>query len=334
MALEILERLKANAKQAKRTIALGDATDDRMLHAARIAIDEQIADIILVGEEKKIREAAKSAGVVLEGIAIADIDDDVRRARLSTHYFEKRKGKLEDEKAADHEVKNNALLYAALLASVGEVNGVLAGSLSTTGDLIRAALKGIGTAKGIEVLSSMFLMCFPKIPGHREQDLIVGFGDCAVVPDPTETQLADIAYSTARTYTRLSQLPAIAAMLSFSTKGSAHTPATEKVLQALEIAKQKYPDLVIDGEMQFDAAFVPEVGSRKAPQSAVAGKANVFIFPDLNAGNIGYKIAERLGMGQAIGPVLQGLAKPMNDLSRGAHISDIVNMIAITALQA
>jgi phosphate acetyltransferase len=332
MALKILETLKATAQKNPKLIALGDAHDERMLSAARLAIDEGIAKILLVGSTELVAQSVIKAGVDFNSFdlfdpATADIDE------ISKTYYELRKAKLENEAAARLEIMSNPLLAAALLARTGKVDGVLAGSLSTTGDVIRAALKGIGTTPGISVLSSMFLMCYPKIEGLREE-FALGFGDCAVMPAPTKEQLADIAISTAATYQTLTGAEPKVAMLSFSTKGSAQTESTEKVIAATELAKNKKPELKLDGELQFDAAFIPEIGVRKARGSEVAGQANVFIFPDLDAGNIGYKIAERLGMGQAIGPVLQGLARPMNDLSRGAAISDIFNMIAITALQA
>jgi phosphate acetyltransferase len=332
MSLKILSALKARAQQEPKLIALGDAHDERMLTAGALAIKEKIARILLVGDTKLISEAAIKAGVDVKQFDIFDPGtsniDEIARV-----YYELRKAKLANEAEARTEIQNNPLLAAAMLARSGKVDGVLAGSLSTTGDVIRAALKGIGTAPGILVLSSMFLMCYPKLEGLREE-FALGFGDCAVMPDPTAQQLADIAISTAATYQTLTGADPKVAMLSFSTKGSAETDSTKKVIEATELAKQKSPELALDGELQFDAAFVPEIGIRKARGSNVAGKANVFIFPDLDAGNIGYKIAERLGMGQAIGPVLQGLARPMNDLSRGAAVSDIFNMIAITALQA
>jgi phosphotransacetylase len=210
---------------------------------------------------------------------------------LVREYRSTPKGQTLSDDEARNEVTCNELLFAALLAARGDVDGVLAGSLSTTGDLIRAALRGIGLAPGVSVLSSMFLMSFGAIPGHREEAFYLGFADCAVIPEPTSAQLADIAISSAETYMTLTGNLPIVAMLSFSTKGSANGPKVEKVREALEMVQNKAPHLIVDGEMQFDAAFVADVGKRKAPESPVAGKANVMIFPDLDAGNIGYKIA-------------------------------------------
>lgn len=332
MALKILEALKAKAQLDPKLIALGDAHDERMITAASLALKEGIARIRLVGDRDRISQSAIKAGVDINTFDIFDpAMSDI--SAIADVYYELRKTKLADKAAARTEVMSNPLLAASLLARTGAVDGVLAGSLSTTGDVIRAALKGIGTAPGISVLSSMFLMCYPKIDGLREE-FALGFGDCAVLPDPTADQLADIAISSAATYKTLTGNEPRVAMLSFSTKGSAQTESTEKVIAATALAHERSPKIKLDGELQFDAAFIPEIGVRKAKGSAVAGEANVFIFPDLDAGNIGYKIAERLGMGQAIGPVLQGLSRPMNDLSRGAAVSDIFNMIAITGLQA
>jgi phosphate acetyltransferase len=332
MTLKILEALKGKAQLDPKLIALGDAHDERMLLAASLAIKEGIARILLVGDRELVARSAIKAAVDINTFDLFDpATADV--SEISKVYYELKKAKLADEAEARLEIMSNPLLAAALLARTGKVDGVLAGSLSTTGDVIRAALKGIGTEPGVSVLSSMFLMCYPKLEGLREE-FALGFGDCAVMPDPTAEQLCDIALSSAATYQTLTGDEPKVAMLSFSTKGSAQTESTEKVIAATALAKTKQPELKLDGELQFDAAFIPQIGIRKAKGSSVAGQANVFIFPDLEAGNIGYKIAERLGMGQAIGPVLQGLARPMNDLSRGAAVSDILNMIAITALQA
>jgi len=228
------------------------------------------------------------------------------------------------EKAAENMKRD--LFFGAMMLRNGLVDGMVAGSFASTGDVLRSGLQCVGLAEGIATVSSFFLMIFP------ERNLC--FADCAVVPDPTPEQLADIAESTSDNYYRLTGIKPKTAMLSFSTKGSAVHPLADKVINALGILKNKRPDIESDGEMQFDAAVVESIGQRKAPGSSVAGKANVLVFPDLNAGNIGYKIAERLGGAEAVGPIIQGLRKPLFDLSRGCSVNDIVNTSAICALMA
>jgi phosphate acetyltransferase len=339
MTARVLEEIRLKARQSLMSsgrlvrIALGDASDERMLEAARIATDEDIAKIILIGDSLLLGREASRAGIHLDGIETVSQAKFPNFDGLASAYYERRGEKLHSIEDAASELRSNDLLFGAALVASGFADGMVAGSLSTTADVVRAALKGIGLAGNVSVLSSMFLIAFSPIPGMREQEFSLAFADAAVVPDPTAAELADIAIETAGTYETLTGNKPYVAMLSFSTLGSAVSASTEKMVRATALARVKAPKLLIDGELQFDAAFVPAVAARKAKSSTVAGRANVFIFPNLDAGNIGYKIAERLGMGEAIGPVLQGLRRPMNDLSRGASVSDIVNMIAITVLQ-
>ncbi|MFI5201822.1 MAG: phosphate acetyltransferase [Candidatus Kapaibacterium sp.] len=335
----VLEEIQRKSRSARKRIALGDACDARMLEAARTATQEGIAEIVLIGDSQLLQHEAAFANIPLDGIEIISPLTFSETENIAARYYHRRKEKLESLGAATQELRSNDLLFGAAYVEAGYGDGMIAGSISTTGEVIRAALKGIGLADGVSVLSSMFLLAFPPIAKLREHEFTLAFADAAVLVDPTAAQLADIAISTAKTYHTLTGNEPYVAMLSYSTFGSAHSDSTEKMIEATALAREKsassamLPTLAIDGELQFDAAFVPAVAARKAKESAVAGRANVFIFPNLDAGNIGYKIAERLGMGQAIGPVLQGLRKPMNDLSRGASVSDIVNMIAITAVQ-
>ena len=315
-------------------IVLGDATDQRILRAAHICREQKIAEMELVGDPDLITKAAEDYGFHLEGWYIWSQKTFEDTENFIKEYYETRKSKVPDYQTAHTEVMHDALLFGALLVHHGIADGMVAGSLSTSAHIIRAAIRGIGLAPNIRSLSSMFLMNFPdhrtSTIDHRQN---LAFADCAVIEEPDAHQLADIAISTAATYKQLTGNIPVVAMLSYSTKGSASSDSTKKMILATEIVKEREPSLIIDGELQFDAAFIPGVAERKAPDSLVKGGANVFIFPNLDAGNIGYKIAERLGVAQAIGPILQGLKKPMNDLSRGCSVDDIVTMVKVTAMQ-
>ncbi len=327
--MDILSAIKDKARAAKRTVVLPEGTEERAVVAARTLTEEKIAKVILLGDTAEISKLAELHGLDANLVDIVNpVDSDDYDAFIDV-LFERRKAKgMTHDKAAD--AMKNQLYFGAALVQTGKADASVAGSVNTTGDVLRAALHVIGLAPGISTLSSSFLMTLPEFGGV--QDKVFMFADCAVVPNPTSEQLSSIAASTADTMKKLVGEEPRVAFLSFSTKGSARHEHIDKVTKAVEIFKKDYPDIPADGELQADAAIIPKIGERKAPGSPVAGKANVLIFPDLDAGNIAYKLVERMAGAVATGPIIQGLTLPCNDLSRGCSAEDIVNVSAIAVL--
>ncbi len=317
------EMMKDKAKKLNRHIVLPDGIDERSILAARTIVDEGIAQISIVGNADEINKKAAENGVKLDGINVVDPETSEDLNDFAKTYYEKRKHKGMTEDQAVKTMKD-PLFYGTMMVEKGIADGSVAGSLSTTADVMRAAIQIIGVMDGVSVVSSFFNIVFP--------DRVYAFADSAVLPKPDTTQLAEIAITTADNYKKLLDEEPRVAMLSFSTLGSAKHELLDKVISATKLVKERRPDLKVDGELQFDAAIVPKVAAKKCPDSPVEGKANVLIFPDLNAGNIGYKIAQRLGGADAIGPVVQGLKKPAFDLSRGCNVNDIVTVTAINAV--
>ena len=316
-------RIKAAKKHLR--IAFPDAEDVRTLKAARTLVAEKIGIPLLVGNAAAIRKIASENSLDLGAVEIVDPAASAWAPDFASQLFEKRKAKgWTPEQAAD--ALRSPLYFAGMMLATDKIGAVVGGNISATGDVIRAAIHTVGTAPGIQTVSSYFIMVFP--------DRLLCFADCAVLPNPTDAQLADIALSSARNFQAVTGESPLVAMLSFSTKGSAQHEDVDKVVRATKLAKDKAPDLLIDGEMQADAALVASVGERKSKGSPVAGKANVLIFPDLDAGNISYKLTERLAGAEAVGPIVQGLRKPFCDLSRGCSVDDMVNVASICSLMA
>jgi len=321
--MEFLQNILEKASKKRKTIILPESSDERVLQAAEVLTKNNIASIITLGKEERIRSDAEKLGADLSKVRIIDQENSDKLSDFTNIFFNLRKKKGITIEQARETLKRD-LFFAAMMVKEGMADGSVAGSLASTADVMRAGIQCIGMPEGISIVSSFFLMVKPE--------KIYSFADCAVVPDPDAKQLADIAISTADNHKKLTGEEAYIAMLSFSTKGSAKHEHSDKVIDATNIIKSKRPDLKVDGELQFDAAVVDSVGTKKAPGSNVAGRANVLIFPDLDAGNIGYKIAQRWGKAEAVGPMVQGLKKPFFDLSRGCSVEDIVNTSAICVL--
>lgn len=318
----LFEQIEAKVKDQFPTIVFPEGTDERVLEAAIKLGDNKVLHPIVVGSNETVGAKAQELGLSLDNVEVIDPENYDQFDELVAAFVERRKGKATEEDARKQLLNVN--YFGTMLVHVGKAAGLVSGAAHSTGDTVRPALQIIKTKEGIRKTSGVFVMV------KGDQKLI--FGDCAINIAPDSNDLAETAIAAAAT-ARVFDIDPKVAMLSFSTKGSAVSPETEKVSDATRMAKEMAPDLMIDGEFQFDAAFVPSVATKKAPESPLKGEANVFIFPSLEAGNIGYKIAQRLGEFEAIGPILQGLNKPVNDLSRGCNVDDVYKLALITAMQ-
>lgn len=329
--MQILQKLYSQAQSNLKHIVLPEGGDDRTLQAAQSIAGRGLARITVLGKPETMQLRAQKLGVDLSGVKLADPPTHPDLARYVDAYFKLRRHKgITQEEAA--KALQDPLYFANMMVREGDAHGTVAGATNTTAHTVRSALLCLGLAQGIKTVSSFFLMALPR-PDFGAQGTLL-FADCGVVIDPNAEQLAEIAICTADTFRSIVGSEPKVALLSFSTKGSAKHPNIDKVVKALENVRARRPDILIDGELQVDAALIPEIGEKKSPGSAVAGKANVLIFPDLQSGNIGYKLVERLAGATAIGPILQGLELPSNDLSRGCKADDIVDAVVITSVQA
>ena len=330
--MTFIEKMKQKSKQDIKTIVLPEAEDLRVLKASEKIIKEGFANIILVGDPEKIDEKAKENNINLEGAKVINPLTSEKLSKYSNDLYELRKNKGMTLDGAKDILKKNTRYFATMMVKEGDADGFVSGAANPTSDTLRPALQILKTAPGTKLVSAFFVMVSPDKELGENGTFI--FGDCGLNEYPDSDALSEIAISSSKSFTELVDAKPKVAMLSYSTLGSAHSPLTEKVVEATKLLKEKAPELDCDGELRLDAAIIPEVAKLKAPDSKVAGHANVLIFPDLDAGNIGYKLTQRFGHAEAYGPLLQGIAKPVNDLSRGCSVEDIVGVVAITCVQA
>ena len=329
--MSFIEDIKARAKSNIKTIVLPEATDKRVIEATSIVLKEEFAKIILVGNKEEILKVASDNNFDISKATIVDPKNSEKYDEYVNAFYELRKAKgMTIEKSK--ELMLDAVYYGMMMVKAGDADGLVSGAIHSTSDTLRPALQILKTAPNTKLVSAFFVMVVPDC--EYGKDGVFVFGDCGLNENPDSEALSEIAISSAKSYKQLVGEEAKVAMLSYSTYGSAKSEATEKVIEATKLVKEKDSSIAVDGEMQLDAAIVPEVGKSKAPESKIAGQANTLIFPDLNAGNIGYKLVQRLAKAEAYGPLCQGIAKPVNDLSRGCFSQDIVGVVAITAVQA
>ncbi len=330
--MSYIDKIKEKARADKKTIVLPETSDKRTLIAASHIIAEGIADIIMVGDEEKIMDGAGWLEVELDGVVVVNPKTSELTEKYVQLLYETRKAKGMTIEKAREKLLNDYLTFGVMMVKANDADGMVAGACHATADTLRPALQILKTAPGVKLVSGFFIIDVPDCEYGADGTFL--FADCGLNQDPTAEELAAIAETSAKSFQSLVGVKPMIAMLSHSTKGSAKHPLVDKVVEATKIAKEQYPYLCIDGELQTDAALVPAVAKSKAPGSEVAGKANVLVFPNLDCGNIGYKLVQRLGKAEAYGPMLQGIAKPVNDLSRGCSWEDIVGVVALTAVQA
>ena len=327
--MNILDVIKEKARAKNRKVVLPEGHEPRTIQAAKIISEQKIAEVTILGNKDEIAKLAKEHSLDLNRVQVIDPAKAELLPEFIEEFVEIRKKKKITPEQAETAMKQN-LYFGAMMVRKDLADGSVAGAVNTTGDVLRAAIQVIGLAKGINTVSGAFMMTIPEFRGKKNK--IFMYADGAVVPNPNPEQLASIAAATAQTHKNLTGVEPRVAMLSFSTKGSASHPDVNKVTAALEIIRRDFPDLKVDGELQVDAAIIPDIANKKCPGSPIGGDANVLIFPDLDAGNIAYKITQRLAKATATGPIVQGMAKPANDLSRGCSAQDIVDVTAIAML--